>query len=93
MNEPDALIISVENTFDNILIRDDDIFETTKSDNKDINEYSCIKGTTNGITYDEKVINSEKSKEEVAESYYDFNFINENPLVNKIIKTDVLKIL
>ena len=69
------------------------IFETTKTDNKDINEYSCIKGTTNGITYDEKVINSEKSKEEVAESYYDFNFINENPLVNKIIKTDVLKIL
>ena len=67
------------------------IFETTKTDNKDINEYSCIKGTTNGITYDEKVINSEKSKEEVAESYYDFNFINENPLVNKIIKTDVLK--
>ena len=32
MNEPDALIISVENTFDNILIRDDDIFETTSTD-------------------------------------------------------------
>lgn len=36
MNEPDALIISVENTFDNILIRDDDIFETTKSTEVDL---------------------------------------------------------
>ena len=67
------------------------IFETTKNNSKDINEYSCIKGTTRGITYDEKVINTEMSKEKVMESYYDFNFINENPLMNKIIKTDILK--
>ena len=67
------------------------IYEATKNDNKDINEFSCLKGTLNGITYDEKIDNIEKSKEEVTESYYNFNFINENPLMNKIIKTETLK--
>ena len=68
-----------------------DIYEKIKKDNKDINEFSCIKGTSYGITFDEKVNNSEKSKQEILESYYDFNFINENPLMNKIFKTKVLQ--
>ena len=67
------------------------IYKKTKLENKDINEYSSIKGTINGITFDDRVRDIEKSKEEVLESYYDFNFINENPLINKIIKTEVLK--
>jgi len=67
------------------------IYEITKNEDKDINEYSCLKGTLNGITLDEKISNIEKSKEEVIESYYNFNFINENPLMNKIIKTEALK--
>ena len=67
------------------------IYEITKKEDKDINEYSCLKGTLNGITYDEKISSIEKSKEEVTESYYNFNFINENPLMNKIIKTETLK--
>ncbi len=67
------------------------IYEITKKDDKDINEYSCLKGSLNGITFDEKISNIEKSKEEVIESYYNFNFINENPLMNKIIKTETLK--
>lgn len=67
------------------------IYEITKNEDKDINEYSCLKGTLNGITLDEKISNIEKSKEEVIESYYNFNFINENPLMNKIIKTETLK--
>ena len=68
-----------------------DIYESINKDNKDINEFSYIKGTSYGITFDEKITNSEKSKEEILESYYDFNFINENPLMNKIFKTKILQ--
>ena len=67
------------------------IYETIKNENKDINEFSIIKGTSNGITFDEAISNREKLKQEVIESYYNFNFINENPLMNKIIKTKILQ--
>lgn len=77
---------------DSILLNNfNDTYEKTISENKDINEYSIIKGTESGVTLDERISNIEKIKEEVLESYYDFNFINENPLMNKIIKTDILK--
>ena len=77
---------------DSILLPNfNDIYLKTKLNNTDINEYSYIKGTSSGITFDEKIGNIEKSKEQILESFYDFNFINENPLMNKIIKTDVLK--
>ena len=68
-----------------------DIYDKIIKDNKDINEFSYIKGTPYGITFDEKINNSEKSKQEILESYYDFNFINENPLMNKIFKTKILQ--
>ena len=67
------------------------IYDMTKKENKDINEYSTIKGTLNGITFDERTSDKEKSKDEILESYYNYNFVNENPLMNKIIKTEVLK--
>ena len=68
-----------------------DIYETIKKENRDINEFSCIKGTSYGITFDEKIKSIEKSKKEILESYYDFNFINENPLINKIFKTKTVQ--
>ena len=68
-----------------------ELYETTKKENKDINEYSCLKGTLTGITFEENVSNLEKTKLEVLESFYDYNFINENPLINKIIKTEILR--
>jgi hypothetical protein len=68
-----------------------EIYEKVKNESKDINEFSCIKGTSYGITFDEKVNSIEKSKNEILESYYDLNFINENPLINKIFKTKILQ--
>ena len=68
-----------------------EIYEKVKNESKDINEFSCIKGTSYGITFDEKINSIEKTKNEILESYYDFNFINENPLINKIFKTKVLQ--
>ena len=68
-----------------------DIYEKVKNESKDINEFSCIKGTSYGITFDEKLNSIEKSKNEILESYYDLNFINENPLINKIFKTKILQ--
>lgn len=59
--------------------------------NKDIHDFSSLKGTINGITYDEKKIDVEKIQPEISESYYNENFINENPLLNKIYKTQILK--
>ena len=77
---------------DSILLPNlNNIYEKTKLDNKNINEYSFIKGTSSGITFDENKGNIEKSKEQILDSFYDFNYINENPLMNKIIKADVLK--
>ena len=60
-----------------------EIYEKVKNESKDINEFSCIKGTSYGITFDEKINSIEKTKNEILESYYDFNFINENPLSSK----------
>ena len=78
---------------DSILLPNfNDLYEKTKLENKDINEYSYLKGTSSGINFEEKIGSSEKSKEKILESFYDFNYINENPLMNKIIKTEVLKI-
>ena len=68
-----------------------DLYNIVEKNNKDINDFSSLKGTINGITYDEKINNAEKTQPEISESYYNYNFINDNPLLNKIIKTEALK--
>ena len=59
--------------------------------NRGITYFSSLKGTLNGITFDEKINDGEKTQPEISESYYNENFINENPLLNKIYKTDIIK--
>ena len=59
--------------------------------NRDINDFSFLKGTLNGITYEAKINDGEKSQPEISESYYNENFINENPLLNKVYKTEMIK--
>ena len=68
-----------------------DIFELIVTYNRDINNFSSLEGTMNGITFNEKIEDSEKIQPELSESYYNENFINENPLVNKIFKTEIIK--
>lgn len=68
-----------------------EIYNISETNNKDINDFSSLKGTINGITYDEKINDVEKTQPEISESYYNYNFINDNPLLNKIIKTEALK--
>ena len=64
------------------------IYNLTQSYDKDIYEFSNLKGSINGITFNEKIDDVEKVKEEIAESYYNENFIKINPLLNKIYKTE-----
>ena len=68
-----------------------DIFDLIATYNRDINNFSSLKGTLNGITFDEKIEDSEKTQPELSESYYNENFINENPLLNKIFKTEIIQ--
>ena len=64
-----------------------DIFDLIATYNRDINNFSSLKGTLNSITFDEKIEDSEKIQPEL--SYYNENFINENPLLTKIFKTEI----
>ena len=64
-----------------------DIFDIIATYNRDINNFSSLKGTLNSITFDEKIEDSEKIQPEL--SYYNENFINENPLLTKIFKTEI----
>ena len=59
--------------------------------NRDIHDFSSLKGSQNGITYEDKINDSEKIQPEISESYYNENFINDNPLMNKIYKTELIK--
>ena len=68
-----------------------DIYDNITIYNKDINDFSCLKGSINGITFDYKIKNSEKKQPEISESYYNENFINDNPLLNKIFNTEAIK--
>ena len=68
-----------------------DIFDLIATYNRDINNFSSLEGTMNGITFNEKIEDSEKVQPELSESYYNENFINENLLVNKIYKTEIIK--
>ena len=68
-----------------------DIMDLVEVYNRDITHFSSLKGTLNGITYDEKINDGEKSQPEISESYYNENFVNENPLLNKIYKTETIK--
>ena len=64
-----------------------DIFDIIATYNRDINNFSSLKGTLNSITFDEKIEDSEKIQPEL--SYYNWNSINENPLLTKIFKTEI----
>ena len=68
-----------------------DIMDIVEVYNRDITHFSHLKGTLNGITFDEKINDGEKSQPEISESYYNENFVNENPLLNKIYKTEIIK--
>ena len=68
-----------------------DIMDIVEVYNRDITYFSSLKGTLNGITFDEKINDGEKTQPEISESYYNENFINENPLLNKIYKTEIIK--
>ena len=68
-----------------------DIYNITETKNKDITDFSYLKGTINGITYEGKINSVEKYQPGISESYYNENFINDNPLLNKIIKTEIIK--
>lgn len=68
-----------------------DIFDSIITFNRDINDFSSLKGTINGITFDDKIKDGERSQPEISESYYNENFVNDNPLLNKIFKTQVIK--
>ena len=69
----------------------DELYNITEKYNKDINDFSYLIGTINGITYDERKSEVEKNQPEISRSYYNENFINENNLLNKIIKTEAMK--
>ena len=69
----------------------ENIYNVTSIYDVDIYDFSCIKGTNNGIRFDEKLEGTEKNKNQVSELYYNENFLNDNPMLNKIIKTEVIK--
>jgi hypothetical protein len=69
----------------------ENIYNVTNNYDVDIYDFSRIKGTNNGIRFDEKLEGTEKSKIQVSELYYNENFLNDNPMLNKIIKTEVIK--
>ena len=69
----------------------ENIYNVTTIYDVDIYDFSRIKGTNNGIRFDEKLDWTEKNKIQVSELYYNENFLNDNPMLNKIIKTEVIK--
>ena len=68
-----------------------EIFNKTEVYGKDISDFSSLKGTLNGITFDERINEVEINQPEVSKLYYNKKFINENPLLDKIIKTEIMK--
>lgn len=68
-----------------------EIFNNTEVYGKDISDFSSLKGTLNGITFDERINEVEINQPEVSKLYYNKKFINENPLLDKIIKTEIMK--
>ena len=66
----------------------EEIFNLIDNYEKDINNFSYLKGTFNGITNDEKANDEEKIQPEISKIYYNENFINENPLLNKVFKSN-----
>lgn len=67
------------------------VMDLVSTFNRDITNFSCLKGTFGGITFDDKVEDGEKTQPELSESYYNENFIIENPLLNKVFKTEIIK--
>ncbi len=68
-----------------------DMYTTAQSKDNDIYDFSFLRGSINGITYESKIQSKSKFQPEISESYYNQNFIFENPLLNKIIKTEIIK--
>jgi glycosyltransferase involved in cell wall biosynthesis len=68
-----------------------EIYTTAETKDKDITDFSYLKGTINGITYEGKINSVQKFQPGISESYYNENFIYDNPLLNKIIKTEIMK--
>lgn len=68
-----------------------DIYNITSVYDVDIYDFSRIKGTINGVRYDEKLDETYKNQFQISELYYNENYLNDNPMLNKIIKTDVIK--
>jgi len=69
----------------------ENIYNVTTIYDVDIYDFSRIRGTINGIRFDEKLDGTQKNQIQVSELYYNENFLNDNPMLNKIIKTEVIK--
>ena len=69
-----------------------EIYNEIELYDKDINEFSSIKGTLNGIVFDQKIEDKEKNKTELYNYGFNEDYITNNPILNKIIKAEVLKL-